>query len=152
MLNRIIFLWTLFTCAISLEWQDCNLQADHAELNILKYQHIPDPEVTTQNHSIVKSFQYSGLTNVNVFNEYVKIDRSFVAPTDPSFVSWEPYFENTFDICTNHEICPIAPGTEFTIQDDHGPSNSDPAWFRAVEYFYNDKVWIGCLTTVYQTV
>jgi hypothetical protein len=89
---------------------------------------------------------------VKILNEFVRIDRSFIAPDDPSFESWVPYFNNTFDICTNHDICPIAPGAEFTLVDNHTPSNSSPGWFRAVEYFYSDNMWIGCLATVYQTV
>jgi hypothetical protein len=87
--------------------------------------------------------------------ELVFIDRSDYAPTDAAFVKWENYFNNTFEVCDNHEdVCPVEPGDRIDLVDNHSPSNSEGAWFRATEHYFTGEsdLWIGCVTTVYQTV
>jgi hypothetical protein len=138
----------------ALDWQDCNLQSERPDLRVSMYNHFPDPEVSTMNHSIVKAFKFTGLEAIDNMKENVIVERSEYSPIDPLFKGWEAYFNNTFEICDNHDVCPVQPNTEFTLVDNHAPSNSEGAWFRATEHYFtgSDDTWIGCLTTIYQTV
>ena len=142
--------------ASALEWQDCNLMTDVPYLRVQLYRHFPDPEISSLNHTITKDYLYSGFEPLNNLKETVNIDTSNVAPSDPSFDQWVPYFNNSFELCEGVEksVCPVKPGTVFRLSDTHPPSNSPGAWFRAVEHYYSgsDQTWIGCATIVYQTV
>lgn len=154
-LLKFLFLYRFLTKFVEgLNFEDCNLQADRPDLKIISYHHYPDPEVATENHTIAKEYHYTGFNEMTYLKEFVSIDKSNYSPTDINFISWIPYFNNTINICDTHpDICPIEPNTFFNTQDDHGPSNSEGAWFRAQEYYYNQNdEWIGCATTVYQTV
>lgn len=107
------------------------------------------------NHSIVKKFGYVGKEALVNIKEEVFVDRSEFGPHDSRFEGWTPYFNNTFEICDNHDdVCPVQPNSEFSLLDNHSPSNSVGAWFRATEHYFtgDSNLWIGCLTTVYQTV
>lgn len=146
-------------CGIAaLEWQDCSLQADIPALRVVDYSHTPDPARLDQNHTISKTFLYTGNDPLKSLRELVFIDISPVHPSDATFHSWTPYFNNSFDLCEEGKNvpCPIEPQFSFTLSDEHTPSAAPPSWFRAVEYYYDPDVeinnLIGCITTIYQTV
>jgi hypothetical protein len=144
----------MLSCVHALFYEDCNLQADRPDLKVMAYRHFPDPEVATENHTIAKEYHYTGMNEMTIFKEFVQIDRSDYSPYEVNFQEWTKYFNNTINICDTHpEVCPIEPNTYFSTRDDHGPSNSEGAWFRAQEHYFNQNdEWIGCVTTVYQTV
>ena len=125
----------------ALEWQDCSLQADIPSLHVVDYSHSPDPARLDQNHTISKTYLYSGNEPLKSLHELVFIDISPVHPLDETFHSWTPYFNNSFDLCDKDSDkdspCPIEPHFSFTLSDDHTPSAAPPSWFRAVEYYYD---------------
>jgi len=154
MFARLILLAGAAVCGASLEWQDCALQADIPNLHITAYAHYPDPEIVSENHTISKTYFYDGNSKLESLKETVYIDKSPVHPSDPSFVAWVPYFNNSFDLCSKEDICPVEVGTSFSLSDTHPPSTTTTtgSWYRANEYYYRDSVWIGCLTTIYQVI
>ena len=77
---------------------------------------------------------------------------------------WQQYFKNNFSPCVSHRehsdnaahtggpLCPIAPGSSFTIVDIHSaPSHYYPT-YRAVEHVWADGILAGCATVVYHVV
>ena len=154
--SKVVFLLvSLAFSAGALEWQDCALQADIPSLHVTAYSHTPDPEVLTENHTITKSYMFNGNSKLTNLTETVFIDKAPVHPLDPSFVSWTPYFNNSFDLCEKNEwLCPVAVNSSFTLSDTHPPSTTSKtgSWYRAVEYYHSGNVSIGCASTIYQVV
>ena len=143
--------------ANSLEWQDCALQADVPSLHLTAYAHYPDPEVLTKDHTIEKTYFYDGNADLTALKETVYIDKSPVHPSDPSFVSWTPYFNNSFDLCEKNldqPLCPVSINQSFTLSDSHPPSTTatEGSWYRAKELYFDEYRMIGCAVTVYQVV
>jgi hypothetical protein len=138
----------------ALEWQDCALQTDIPSLHITAYAHTPDPEVVSENHTISKTYYYNGNSPLSSLKETVYIDKSPVHPSDPSFETWVPYFNNSFDLCSKDGLCPVNVDSSFSLSDEHPPSTTTTtgSWYRAKEYYFSDSVWIGCLTTIYQVI
>ena len=85
--------------------------------------------------------------------EQVNVSRRSKA-SDP----WEPYFQNTFDLCAPNahpSLCSgdLMPGSAFSYIDHHSPSRSPfSPHFRAIEHYFVNGVYGGCVTVVYDQV
>lgn len=146
---------SVVSVASLLQWQDCALQADIPSLHLTAYAHYPDPEILSENHTISKTYFYNGNDKLESLLETVYIEKSPVHPNDPAFVSWVPFFNNSFDLCEhNDNLCPVNSNTSFSLSDSHPPSTTSTtgSWYRAKEYYYSKSTWIGCLSTVYQVI
>ena len=149
-LERHILLAFLATLALAwgaapLQWEDCGLLSDTPLLRLLNYSHVPDPIAVGRNATIAKRWHYTGKRPLTALTEAVVIDRVLANESG----SWQSYFNNSFDMCLRRGLCPIAPGSVFDIVDNHPPSHSPPARFRAVERFYAGGESIGCAAVVY---
>ena len=138
-----------------LEWQDCGLQSDQPLLELMQYEHSPDPIVYGANNTIAKRWRVrtGGLVSKHVSNitEHVTIARQRDGDT-----TWETYFENSFNVCDPEQhpsLCPIdlsREGAEFDYRDRHSPSHS-AYWprFRVIERYWIDGIFGGCATVRY---
>jgi hypothetical protein len=157
--------------SMALQYQDCSLQADFSLIEVEDYVHSPDPTVSSQEHTTTKTLRYTGRDSLLNLYEIVTVDKSLVGPDDPTFNGWTSYFNNSYEISDKHgDEFPVSSNASFVISDLHSPSSSTGAWFRAVEHYYtmaeegskrvgrggdadgDDKLWIGCLSVMYQTV
>lgn len=167
--HRLGFFLTVFaTCAFSskLVWEDCGSEdSDAYELEVLDYEHTPDPLVAGASSIRSRSFRYIGNRTLLSLRESVAIQESFLDPSDPSFSGWEdivPYFNNSFDVGESHDLVPVEPQSDFSYSDQHTPSsNPNTTWYRSVEKYYGSydsnnssdaKAYIGCIVVTYQQV
>ena len=95
----------------------------------------------------------SGHGPLRSLTEQVNVSRRASA-SDP----WEVYFENKFDLCAPNahpSLCAgaLMPGSVFSYIDHHQPSHSPfSPHFRAIEHYFVNGVFGGCVTVVYDQV
>eukprot|EP00933_Yihiella_yeosuensis_P028894 TRINITY_DN22666_c5_g1_i1.p1 TRINITY_DN22666_c5_g1~~TRINITY_DN22666_c5_g1_i1.p1 ORF type:complete len:200 (+),score=16.42 TRINITY_DN22666_c5_g1_i1:60-602(+) len=137
--------------ATGLEWQDCSLLADVKGLTLLEYSHKPDPIVLGQPYSITRRFKNLLGRQIHELNETVEGYNQTISGSE----AWAPAsFKNgPFSRCGTKDFqtaCPIAADEEFRFEEAHPTTHVvKPGKHRAIEHYYADGVYAGCVAVVY---
>lgn len=142
------------SAAMSMQWQDCNLEADQPLLLSLDCRHAPDPIVSTKTWFISKTFYNAKTTAITSLVEDHLIDQR---NADGSWTN----IRNVTDLdhcMINPGLCPIPPQSEFKTLFQHDNRTTIVGVLRARESFRTQNSttgkWftIGCTTVVYEAV
>eukprot|EP00438_Fugacium_kawagutii_P004118 Skav212870 [mRNA] locus=scaffold151:64745:65224:- [translate_table: standard] len=137
--------------ASNLSWQDCGLLADERGIELLEYSHEPDPIVLGQPYTITRRFR--SLLDRPIQNLTEKFQG--YRRTGPTV--WSPSFApGPFSRCGNQQFqtpCPLDPRAEFAFREIHPVTHvAAPETHRAVEHYFADGTFVGCVVVVYSYV
>ncbi|CAJ1423004.1 unnamed protein product [Effrenium voratum] len=131
--------------AAALSWQDCGLLADVRGLELLSYSHEPDPIVLGEAYTITRHFR-TLLPIQNLTEQFWSYERN---GTEWSFV----FGNGPFSRCGAADFqsrCPLPAGAELRFRERHpGTAAARPGRHRAVEHYFSDGVFAGCVVAVY---